>query len=42
MKGPAEPVAQDGEGDGDGEDSRPPSSGLSSVGDRLGDDMDLS
>ncbi len=33
----------DGDGDGDGEDSRPPSSGLSSLGDRsIADEMDLS
>lgn len=31
------------DGDGDGEDSRPPSSGLSSLGDRsIADEMDLS
>ena len=33
----------DGDGDGDGEESRPPSSGLSSLGDRsIADEMDMS
>jgi transcription initiation factor TFIID subunit 3 len=36
-------VDVNGDGDGDGEGSRPPSSGLSSLGDRsIADDMDLS
>ncbi len=42
MRGPSPPPVRPSSAGSGAEDSRPPSSGLSSVGSRLDDDMDLS